>query len=231
VFEFGACHYKLGMNPETVRSRPRRFFAEDDYLTVLIAGEIMIDTSQNRLYFNFESGTFTAKMGLDAYPRYSELLTQIVKNVLGYTPEDARPFNTVQYTPEVLLPADLFPTLAEIREECAERDEFGERLNNIFVQYRGSRANVDFCDEADEFPTLDRAQAYFSRNPYEYVQLVFGGKKYHNPDRTKPADFLVIDESFPSFGRKKSMTKTAKPGKRKVKKSARVSKKSMRKHK
>lgn len=185
-FEFGACHYKLGVDPETVRSSNRMEFALDGMKTVIIAGEMKLD--ENDIWFNFESGTFTKEMKLPNFPKYQEYLISTLTTIFGYTPPDEKPFRSVQFVEGVLLPKDVFPTLGEIHQECSDP------RNQLEVKYAGSEEFVNFCEEA-RLTNLDKVRAYFERNPYEYVRVSFdeGLTTYHNPEPVHPARFEVID--------------------------------------
>ena len=167
VFEFGTGHMYL-----------TDFLKEDPY--IIAAGELLIQ--DNTLFFNLQSGSYMKEMNLNETPRYKAFLIDAVKDILSYSP--FVPFDSVDYVEEVLFPF-IFPQRWELEKDLARAG------NKVIVDEKENLADLI------RYRTVEEAQEYFSRYPYERVNILQDGIVYTNPYRDRPSTFINIKLLYP----------------------------------
>jgi hypothetical protein len=151
------------------------------FQTILAAGEIEIDADLNRIRFNFQSGTYMKDANIDRLPLYKKFLVEFVGAVLSRVNPDQETFLEVVFQDDILFP-NIFPTLQTLRKDLIDRPD-----KVIDVEQKVG------MDRVILFSTVGEAKSYFSRHPYERVDIRQGGVVYHNPYPDEPTLFIARD--------------------------------------
>jgi hypothetical protein len=163
---------------------------------VFIAGELKIQG--HKLWFNFESGTFSKFLKLDEDPNSKKQLMLLVGELFSLYHSKDREFSRITYIDTILFPVEVAPSEREIIKICNQHNipyvykvnlEGSTRCSQI--QGKLKRVTIpenDICYVSkpinprnnsknvkkvaiyrEEFSTKKEAETYYKTHPYEFV--------------------------------------------------------------
>ena len=182
---------------------------------VYIAGEIKIQ--RDKLWFNFESGTFSKFLKLDQDIRSKEGLIKLVIELFGLYHHRENRFSKITYIDKILLPAEVAPSEKEMKHICTKHNnshvyrvnldgsnrcsEIKGKLKNIIIPENDICLNIASNNSKSlqnkkiiykkEFNTKKDAETFYRENPYEFVIIYSkrNGTWYWNEDEDVPYKF------------------------------------------
>ena len=182
---------------------------------VYIAGEMKIQG--NKLWFNFESGTFSKFLKLDQDISSKEGLIKLVTELFGlYHNRDNR-FSKITYIDRILFPIEVAPSEKEIEYICKKYNNSRVYKVNLerstrCSEIKGKLKNItipenDICLQSasnnsksvqkkkitykKEFTTKKDAETFYRKHPYEFVIIYSKSNRtwYWNEDEDNPYKF------------------------------------------
>ena len=183
---------------------------------VYIAGEMKIQG--DKLWFNFESGTFSKFLKLDEDTSSKEGLIKLVTELFGLYHNRVNRFSKITYIDRILFPVEVAPSKKEIEYICTKYNNsrvYKVNLDgsNRCSQIQGKLKNItipenDICLQSEsnnskpvhsrkkliykkEFSTKKEAETFYRENPYEFVIIYSkrNGTWYWNEDEDVPYKF------------------------------------------
>ena len=196
-----------------------QMLAERENEPVFIAGEMKIQG--DKLWFNFESGTFTKFLKLDEDPSSKEGLIKLLTELFGLYHHRENRFSKITFMDTILFPIELEPSEKEIEYICKKykipyvykvnldgstrcSDIKGKVINvtipenDICIGSRNNSKNVKKKPKyRKEFTTKKAAETYYKTHPYEFVLIrsKSNGTWYWNENEAAPHDFTPAPES------------------------------------
>ena len=182
---------------------------------VYIAGEIKIQG--DKLWFNFESGTFSKFLKLDQDITSKEGLIKLVIELFGLYHNRENRFSKITYIDRILFPINVAPSEKEIKYTCTKYNNSRVYKVNLdgstrCSEVKGKIKNIivpenDICLQSasnnsklvqkkkltykKEFNTKKDAETFYREHPYEFVIIYSkrNGTWYWNEDEDVPYKF------------------------------------------